>query len=327
MTVNRRGAGRAAAAATMAGALFVQAAGQQTPVFRFRTDAVLVDVSVRQGGRAVTGLTSADFELLDSGVPQTIDSSALGAVPLDLTLLLDTSGSTEGVILERLKQAVVDTVALLKPDDRVRVIAIQHVLKEIVPLQDAGAPVPIDRLTAQGGTALYDGLAAVMMRPSSTGRRQLIVAYTDGDDASSITAPSQVLELALRADAVVHVVVPVDGPGGTPLAAPAPRADADITSQTLGRVVALETGGPGRGVFPNEATLQGVAARTGGRVFVIDLDDSISRAFRDVLGDYRTSYLLQYMPQGVPRDGWHEIHVRVKKPGAYEVRARRGWGG
>jgi hypothetical protein len=29
----------------------------------------------------------------------------------------------------------------------------------------------------------------------------------------------------------------------------------------------------------------------------------------------------------VPREGWHDIVVRVKKPGAYEVRARRGWGG
>ena len=300
----------------------------QTPVFRFGTDAVLVDVSVRQGGRAVGGLTSADFELLDSGVPQTIESTTLETVPLDLTLLLDTSGSTEGVLLDRLKQAVLDTVGLLRPDDRLRVLAIQHVIKEIVPLQSAAAPLPIDRLSAEGGTALYDGLAAVLMRPAVTGRRQLVVAYTDGDDASSITSPSLVLEIALRADAVVHVVVPVEGPRGRPAAAPAPPIGAAPEKQARGRLSALESAGAGdSGAFPNEPALQAVTARTGGRVFVIDLNDSISDAFKDVLADYRTSYLLQYIPQGVPPEGWHEIVVRVKKTGAYEVRARRGWGG
>jgi VWFA-related protein len=296
-----------------------------TPVFRLFANAVAVDVSVRQDGRPVTGLTTADFELLDSGVRQTIASSTLEAVPLDLTLLLDTSGSTEGVLLDRLKQAVVDTVRLLRPDDRLRVLAIQHVIKEVVPLQNASEPIPIERLVARGGTALYDGLAAVLMRPSVMGRRQLVVAYTDGDDASSITAPSQVLDIALRADAVVHVVVPA---AAAPAKAPAPGPPKEATpgARVLSRAEALELARAST-AFPNEAALLGVTGRTGGRVFSIGLDDSISDAFRDVLADYRTSYLLQYMPEGVPADGWHEIVVRVKKPGTYEVRARRGWGG
>jgi Ca-activated chloride channel family protein len=267
---------------------------RQTPVFRASTDAVLVDVSVRQNGAAVTGLAAADFELLDRGVPQTIESGTLGSVPLDLTLLIDTSGSTQGGLLDRLKQAVRDTSRLLRADDRVRVLAIQHVIREVVPLQGAHDEVPVDRLTAQGGTALYDGLAAVMVRPPVTARRQLIVAYTDGDDVSSITPAARVQDMALRADAVVHFVVPRVG-GAT--AAPPP------------------------------ATLQAIADRTGGSVFTIDNDASISDAFRRVLDDYRRSYLLQYVPQGVTRDGWHDIVVRVKKPGQFEVRARRGWGG
>lgn len=299
-------------------------ADQQTPVFRYGTDAVLVDVSVRQNRRAVTGLTSADFELLDSGVPQTIESSTLESIPLDLTLLLDASGSTEGRVLDRLKQGVLDTVQSLHRDDRLRVLSVQHVIREVVPLQQAGEPIPIERLSPQGGTALHDGLAAVMMRLTTPGRRQLVVAYTDGDDASSITSPAQVLDIALRADAVVHVVVPLENYRARPSSPAAPRVDADAASQARTRADVL--GAIEGGAFPGEATLQAIASRTGGRVFVIDLDDSISDAFRDVLADYRTGYLLRYMPQGVPREGWHEITVRVKKPGSYEVRARKGWG-
>jgi VWFA-related protein len=265
----------------------------QTPVFRFGTDAVLVDVSVRQNGRPVEGLASADFELLDSGVPQTIASTTLESIPLDLTLLLDTSRSTEGALLDRLKRAVLDTVHLLRPDDRLRVLAIQHVINEVVPLQEASRPVPLDRLSAEGGTALYDGLAAVLMRAPVTGRRQLVVAYTDGDDASSITAPSRVLDIALRADAVVHVVVPVEGKA-RPAAPPAPPLDAPATVKARGRADALAAAQSSAYAFPNEATLQSVTSRTGGRVFVIGQGDSISDAFREVLADYRTSYLLQY---------------------------------
>jgi VWFA-related protein len=320
---------RVALPALLVAAACLVGAQTQAPIFRTGVDVVLVDVSVRQGGEAVTGLSSADFELIDSGVPQTIESSALESIPVDLTLLLDTSGSTEGRLLERLKQGVLDTVQLLRPDDRVRVIAVQHVLNEVLPLQPARDPVPIDRLSAQGGTALYDGLAAVMMRPAATGRRQLIVAYTDGDDASSITSPSQALEIALHAEAVVHVVVPVEddrsrqGAAGGPAPARVEQGRA-AEAQTRARAMTLESAA---GVFPNESTLRAAAGRTGGRVFVVGLEDSISAAFRDVLDDYRRSYLLRYTPQGVPREGWHDIVVRVKKPGAYEVRARRGWGG
>lgn len=318
-------AARATAAAAAVCTCVLLTAQEQTPVFRTGVDLVLVDVSVRRDGKAVTGLTSADFELLDNGVPQTIESSALESMPLDLTLLLDASGSTEGLLIDRLKQSVVDTVQLLRPDDRVRVIAVQHVLREVVPLQPAHEPVPIDRLTAEGGTALYDGLAAVMMRPAVTGRRQLIVAYTDGDDASSITAPSQALDIALRADAVVHVVVPVEGHRSR--AAAAPPAASALEPAGDGRRARVHESDAGGGVFPNEPVLRAVAGRTGGRVFVIDLEDSISDAFRDVLADYRTGYLLRYSPQGVPREGWHAIVVRTTRPGDYEIRARRGWGG
>ena len=282
------------AAGVLAAIAAATALAAQTPVFRASTDVVLVDVSVRQNGAAVTGLTSADFELLDRGVPQTIDSGTLAAVPLDLTLLIDTSGSTQGGLLDRLKTAVRDTAGVLRADDRVRVLAIQHVIREIVALQGAHEPVPVDRLIAQGGTALYDGLAAVMMRPAVTARRQLVVAYTDGEDVSSITTAAEVQEIALRADAVVHFVVPREAAGAT---------------------------------APVDATVQTIAEHTGGRIFPIASQDSISDAFRRVLDDYRTSYLLQYVPQGVARDGWHDIVVRLKRPGQFEVRARRGWGG
>jgi len=72
-----------------------RAVGQsQRPTFRAAADAVTLPVSVRAADRPVDGLTLADFELLDNGVEQPIDSVSTEGVPLDLTVAVDTSGST-----------------------------------------------------------------------------------------------------------------------------------------------------------------------------------------------------------------------------------------
>ena len=126
----------------------------QTPVFRAAVDAVLVDVEVLDGGRAVTGLATPDFELLDQSVPQAIEAGSLKNMPIDLTLVLDTSGSVEGRRLDRIKTGVRDTAQWLRADDRWRVISVAHVLHEVVPMQPASKPTAIDALQAGGGTAL-----------------------------------------------------------------------------------------------------------------------------------------------------------------------------
>src|SRR5215471_17354195 len=67
--------------------------GAQRPTFRAFTDVVSVDVSVKNGRVPVGGLTPADFELRDNGVVQAIDAVSIETVPIDVTLIVDLSGS------------------------------------------------------------------------------------------------------------------------------------------------------------------------------------------------------------------------------------------
>jgi hypothetical protein len=56
--------------------------------------------------------------------------------------------------------------------------------------------------------------------------------------------------------------------------------------------------------------------------------DGLPRAFLRALDDFRSSYVLRYSPHGVAAGGWHEIAVRVTRPGrGYVVRARKGYVG
>ena len=46
-----------------------------------------------------------------------------------------------------------------------------------------------------------------------------------------------------------------------------------------------------------------------------------------ILDTYRVRYVLRYVPRGVNPTGWHEIEVRVIKPGRFVVEARKGYSG
>jgi VWFA-related protein len=251
---------------------------------------------VREGNAPVSGLTAGDFEVFDNGVAQKISAFTVEALPVDVTLLLHVSRSIAGYRLEWVRSSVHEATGLLKPDDRLRLIAVQHALRELAPLQNGKRP-DVETLVATGGTALYDALAASLMRPSEPDRRQLVVAFTTGADTISILGLDAVEVIAGLSDAVVHVVVPVAGSGSARKSA---LADA--------------------------AQLSNLVVRTGGQIFPADADAPIGGAFTRAIEEFRTSYVLRYVPQGVAKDGWHEITVKVKG-GPYDVKFRKGYGG
>lgn len=280
------------AALVLAGAVAI---GAQQPVYRSGADAVSITVSVRNQGRAVLNLSADDFVLTDNGKAQKLSSVSVEALPIDVTLLLDVSGSVSGARLDRLKSSVVETAKLMRPVDRVRLIAMQYELRQVFGYQAGGSRPPVEQLTAFGGTSLYDGLAAAMMRAGERDRRQIIVASTDGDDTISILPESSVKEIAEYADAVVYVIIPVVGGRNSK----APSA-------------------------PAMTTLNDVTVRTGGQLFWIDPSAPVSDAFAQALEEFRTSYVLRYMPETALTPGWHEVNVSVKG-GQYDVRARKGY--
>jgi VWFA-related protein len=302
---------------------------QTQDVFRSGVDGITVAVSVRSNNRPVAGLTAADFTLTDNGVEQDLSTIAAGKVPLDLTLLLDLSSSVDGPLLRRLKTAVGDTAALLHDDDRIRLVAISQVLREVFSFRPRGEPMPLDSLGAEGATSLYDGMAATMMQTTAPGRRQLIVAFSDGRDSTSIIDERTLREIARLTDAVVDIVVPVAGAGGDGTVRRLSQRNT-VDSLATGDNISLGGRGArnaGAGDGGVASVLAELVAPTSGQVFPLVPGESVSQVFKAMLDDFRASYVLQYVPRGVAPEGWHEVSVTVKKQPKYEIRARKGYKG
>lgn len=277
-------------------------AAQQPPRFVSVADVVLVPVAVTDGNRPVAGLTAADFELLDNGVAQTVTSTSVESVAIDVSLVVDTSGSVDGPALAQFKTTMQDIAMSLRPNDRVRLVTFSTSVSDITGLQPGGAPLPLDRLTVGGASSFYNALAAALMSTRSAERPQLVVGLSDGLDNMSITDARTVITLAGHSNASLYLLLARRPPPG------------------LVPGVAPWTGQPDRRL------LREAAERTGGQVFERDATDPAPALFDRVIDEFRTKYLLQYTPSGVTRAGWHDITVRVKGK-KFTVRARKGYEG
>jgi VWFA-related protein len=297
-------------------------ATQQQPVFHAGADAVAVDVAVTRGRAPVLGLEAKDFRVLDNGVVQSIQAISMGAVPIDVTLVLDLAGSTASVWsvfradVERMR-------GMLKPGDRLRLLGIGFGPRELVPMRPATEPLPANVITGGGTrTALHDSIFYALVRPSERERRQLVVAFTDGYDTGSILDGSRLPALAERADAVLHAVITASPPASVPEGQD--RSSTTISGGVVTDVTlsSSQMNTRARAWTASQNALFSAVDRTGGALHHVS--DRVV-AFERVLADFRSSYVLHYTPRGVARPGWHEIKVTVPRQGGLSIRSRRGY--
>lgn len=282
----------------------VQTQTPQRQVFRTRVDSVSVPVSVQRGNSPVVGLKLSDFIVKDNGVLQTVDSFSTETVPIDVTLFLDNSGSTSGLLAD-LKRDLVKIAGMLRPDDRFRLLTFGTEVSDVFGWQQAETPLPVDTIPVGRTSSVYDALFLAMMHRPTLDRRHLIVALTDGEDFGSITSSVIVRETASRAEGVLHMVLVQSDPRPT------------------GAAPVWTSIGPDRDGL---ARLTEAATRTGGALHPAPIRRSqVVDAFKKVFDEFRHSYMLRYSPVGVVGDGWHAIDVAVVNGARYRIRARTGY--
>ena len=306
----------------------------QQQTFRARTDVVSVAVSVMTGREPVTGLKAADFEVTDNGVPQTVDEVASDQVPIDVSLVLTGRSADRNVEHVRSLVSAEATRQLLQPADRLRMVFVTDEVAGSVVGADysiatdpaarrlgygfataSGVTYPLDQTERRSGTgiALADGLFYALAWPVAADRRHLVVTFTDGWDTTSTIEMDDLPRLAAHSDAVLHAVLWV-----------APGED----SRNGGGMNYY--GGPStvsamtRVWQKSFDTLDAVVRRTGG---TLQRTNKAPEALAEIIGDFRSSYVLRYSPRGITPEGWHGLGVKVTRPGSFKVRARKGYEG
>ncbi|HXM61716.1 MAG TPA: VWA domain-containing protein [Terriglobales bacterium] len=279
-----------------------QAAGDgQDTVFVFKKEVQEVGLHatvVDQQRHLVTNLDRSAFTVFEDGVRQTTTSFHRDDVPVAMGIVIDNSGSMREK-RDKVNQAVLNLIRAGNPDDEIFVVNFsqdsyldQDFTSDINLLQQA-----LQKVSAQGSTALYDAIvaSAVHLKNNTRVDRKVLLVITDGRDNAS----QETLQEATRR------LQQENGP----------------TLYAIGLLSdELQQSGTG--------ALQSLADSTGGVAFFPQSLDEVDGITRTVAHDIRSQYTIGYKPTNPKQNaGYRRILVTAQAPGYRNltVRTRSGY--
>jgi Ca-activated chloride channel homolog len=257
-------------------------------------------IAMNKHGKFVRDLNENDFTILDDHKPpQAIVSfSQQTDLPLQLGLLIDTSGSVRGRFafeqeaadgfLQHTIRRHYDYAFVMGFNARSHVV--QDYTDNIALLQRG-----IERLQDGGGTALYDAIYAAcktrMMNETDRPVRRALIVVSDGEDNQSEHTRQQAIEMAQRAQVIIYT----------------------ISTDDSGLIL--------RG----DRVLEQLSDATGGRAFFPFKMKDIKSSFSAIEDELRSQYVVSYHPADFDANGrYRSIEITAVKKDL-QVRARKGY--
>lgn len=285
------------------------------PGKRLRVEAnlVLVDATVKdKAGQVIGGLKKDDFEIYEDGRREEVAHFSRDQLPLAVALVVDLSTSIQP-FLTPLRYATGAALHALKPEDEVALFTFSSMVERRLDLtRDKRAVADQVEFFEAGGMtningALYE--AADYLRYRAPGSRKVILLVSDNvPTVSGGVSAQSVHDAALEVDAAIYSL---KVPGHNP------------------PLVKLTSIGKG---FVNVAKLAG---ETGGEVFDVETEGSLSLAFQSLIERLKTRYTLGYYPATRSATGpngsrFHKLEVRLsaahgEKGRDYSIAAREGY--
>ena len=252
-------------------------------------------------GKFVRNLNQGDFTILDDHKPPQaiVNFRRETDLPLELGLLVDTSGSVHGRFDFEQEAAVSFLQHTLRANfDKAFVIGFSshsQVTQEFtdnVQLLETG----VRSLRNGGGTAMYDAIYRACREKLSKDRgdhpvRRAIIVISDGEDNQSEVTKAMALEMAQRAEVIIYA----------------------ISTDDSGLIL--------RG----DKAMQQIADATGGRAFFPFKMKDIKNSFAAIEDELRSQYVVSYKPADFDADGrYRSIEITALKKDL-QVRARKGY--
>lgn len=254
-----------------------------------------LEFGAQDAGRGLADLAVQDLVVVEDGVAQTVESFQEAVAPVAIALVMDTSGSMRRA-MDTAKQAARSFVTALRPTDPLALIrfsdkvVFEHELSE----RRQTTLDAIDRLEANGGTALFDALHDAMTFLKQRQGRRAIVLLSDGRDENNPgTAPGSVHTVA---DALALV------------------RETDTTVYAIGL-----------GANVDRPALEQLALRSGGAATFPAEAGELDAEFARVLGELRRRYVIGYTSTNPKRDGaWRQVVIGARQPGV-TIRSAGGY--
>ena len=258
-------------------------------------------IAMDKHGKFVRDLSQNDFNILDDHKPpqEIVKFIQQTELPLQLGLLIDTSGSVRGRFQFEKDAATGFLQHTIRTNyDHAFVMGFNsrnHVTQDLtdnVSLLAAG----IERMQDGGGTALYDAIYfackdRLLKDDSDRPVRKAIVIVSDGEDNQSEHTQAQAIEMAQRAQVLIYA----------------------ISTDDSGLIL--------RG----DKQLQQLADSTGGRAFFPFKMKDIKSSFSAIEDELRSQYVVSYHPADFDPDGrYRSIEITALKKDL-QVRARKGY--
>src|SRR3954471_1102517 len=265
----------------------------QQPTFRAGTQVVSLFVTVADAQkRLVPALTQDDFQIFDNDKAQPVSYFDNSIHPINVVVMLDTSGSMT-LTIDLLKQAAEQFLLRLLPDDKGRVGACNDKIQFNARWSSDREQMISDakNLDYGNGTRLWDAAAASLDELKNIDGRKVILLFTDGDDTESKTRLGTVMDRARAEEVMIYTI--------------------GLESKFLGTTTKPDSG------------LRKIAEETGGGYFELKRATDLAPTFTKVAQELHSQYVIGFAPTQLDNKV-HKLSVKLKQPGM-TAQARRSY--
>jgi len=322
---------------------------QEPPTFRQDVRIVMTPVTVTdRGGGIVSGLTPADFRLLDNGKPQKITEDQ-AVHPISMVMVIQANAGVEKMLpqIQKIGSAIQQQV--LGDEGEISILAFDHRIQTLTDFTSDPDEIAkaLKKLRAGSSSsrlndAAIEGITLLKRRPVS--RRRVLLLVSESRDNGSELRAREVLSAGEFANIVVysidisHLIASITAPppaGRTindnrpPGAVHLPAGNVETpTTQSQMQLgnwapVFKEIFLAAKAIFVSNP-LEIYTTYTGGREYNYATQRSLERAISDLGEELHSQYLLTYTPNNQEEGGYHNIVVQILKPDM-KVRARDGY--
>jgi VWFA-related protein len=246
-----------------------------------------IEFTITDAARNYVDVTAGDLQVIEDGVPQSVDTFQEAIDPVSIVMALDASGSMKKSA-ELVKQTAADFVSAVRPEDSLALItfADKPTFEHVLALNRQWTFDAIKKYAPNGGTALYDALYNSLLTLKEVKGRHVVVVLTDGrDEDNPGTAPGS-----------VHVLNDV---------------------LKLQREVGATIYGVGLGQNVDKEVMEQLARESGGQVYYATDASELGDSFKRVVENLRRRYVLSYTSSHKEHDGgWRTVEIKPREPGA-----------